>query len=82
VSERKLKIAFVLGACASTLALTSKIVSGEPEIVFDPKQIKRAAEKACDFAGDVLQLGEISESEIVEVIKELGLEEYLVEEKK
>ena len=79
VTERQLKIAYILGHFSSVWIRTTRSKFGVPSLAFPLKEIRETTNEILEKA-DPQGLKEISDDEIREVLKLLGMEEYIIEE--
>ena len=79
VTERQLKIAYILGHFGSVMIRTTQYLQGAPQLIFPIGEIETAINDVLERAGDPIKLGKVSREEIKEILKLLNLEDCIYE---
>jgi len=79
-TNRQLKLAFILGYTSAVSIEVSSTLLGEGKLLFPVNDIPKMIEICNREVGDQLGLGEVEPEEIREVLRMLGLEQFITED--
>jgi len=76
VTERQLKLAFLMGHFSALSIMTTEAMLGVPRIMLMPDAVAYSINKTNEEEGDPWNIGNVTPEEIAEVLRLLDLERF------